>query len=151
LITTEKSKVKSVRASSDTVSRVKIIFAGVNMFVDIIKKRYDGYVVLIVAETPSGSQSASGMKNYGIACALIASLNAYEVTPIEVKKHSVGSKTASKRDMINWAAHKHPEVDWPMRGGNIQNKAEHIADAVAVVYTFMAISKEFTTLTQLIK
>ena len=89
-------------------------------------------------ETPSGSQSSAGMKSYGATCQLIASLDPkpIEVTPNEVKMSSVGKKTASKKDMIDWAYEKYPDVEWFINKstGALQNKNEHMADAVAIVY-----------------
>ena len=48
---------------------------------------------VIFAETPSGSQTSSGMKSYGMTCQLIAVLKPepIEVTPIEVKVAFTGS------------------------------------------------------------
>lgn len=95
--------------------------------------------MVIFAETPSGSQSASGMKNYGVSCFLIAVCTPapLEVTPQELKKNSVGTKNASKAEIIEWAYGKHPEADWHWHGGKLQNKNEHIADAIALIYAGM--------------
>ena len=132
-IETEKSKLKQVRASSDLIHRCDVLNRAVIKFI----KRVDPQVIFV--ETPSGSQSASGMKNYGVSCYLIATLTprAIEVTPTEVKKATVGTKTASKNDMIAWAFDKHPEAPWVLRKGFPLAKQEHMADAIAIIYAGM--------------
>lgn len=52
---------------------------------------------------------------------------------------TVGSKTASKQEMIEWAMHHHPEANWPMKTRNkalsvITGSAEHMADAIAAIH-----------------
>ena len=91
---------------------------------------------MIFIETPSGSQSSNAMKSYGATCAIIASINppTIEVTPNEVKMSSVGNKQASKKDMIKWAYNKYPDVGWLFYQNKLQNKNEHLADAIAVAY-----------------
>ena len=134
LLETEKTKNKQVRASSDTIARCK------QTYLFIQKAIKDHYPTVIFVETPSGSQSASGMKSYGATCQLIASCDPspIEVTPNEVKMASVGSKTASKKDMINWAHSKYPNLQWDKnKDGTLKNKNEHMADAIAIVYAGM--------------
>ena len=67
---------------------------------------------------------------------LIASISPapIQVTPHEVKMASVGKKTASKREMIDWAYEKFPDAGWLFHSGKLQNKNEHMADAIAIVY-----------------
>jgi Holliday junction resolvasome RuvABC endonuclease subunit len=98
----------------------------------------------IFVEVPVGSQSARAMASYGVCIGVLGALRAsgipfFEVTPSEVKLASVGSKTASKAEMISWATQLHPEGNWPteMRKGIlriIESKAEHMADATAAIY-----------------
>ena len=59
------------------------------------------------------------------------------VTPTEVKKATVGTKTASKNDMSAWAFEKHPEAPWVLRKGFPLAKQEHMADAIAIIYAGM--------------
>lgn len=127
---TEKSKNKQVRASSDTIDACRQNF----LFLEEVIKLYSPQVIF--AETPSGSQSSSGMKSYGATCQLIAALKPYpiEVTPDEVKMSSVGHKKASKREMIDWAHERHPNIDWTWHSGRIKNDNEHMADAVCITY-----------------
>lgn len=98
----------------------------------------------IFVEVPVGSQSARAMASYGICVGVLGALRAtgipfFEVTPTEVKLASVGSKTATKTHMIEWAMDNHPEANWPtyMRNGKqciTAAKAEHEADATAAIY-----------------
>ena len=84
------------------------------------------------------------MASYGICVGVLGALRAtgipfFEVTPSEVKMSSVGSKTATKKEMIEWATTKHPEANWPTYkeyGVAVINegKAEHMADATAAIY-----------------
>ena len=132
-IETEKSKQKQVRASSDLIQRCDVLHRHVNKFLE----KHSPEIIFV--ETPSGSQSASGMKNYGVSCYLIATLTprAIEVTPTEVKKATVGTKTASKHEMIAWAFDKHPEAPWTLRNDFPLAKQEHMADAIAIIYAGM--------------
>ena len=132
-IETEKSKQKQVRASSDLIHRCDVLHRYVNKFLE----KHSPEIIFV--ETPSGSQSASGMKNYGVSCYLIATLTprAIEVTPTEVKKATVGTKTASKHEMIAWAFEKHPEAPWTLRNEFPLAKQEHMADAIAIIYAGM--------------
>ena len=132
-IETEKSKLKQVRASSDLIHRCDVLHRHVNKFLEQHSPE------IIFVETPSGSQSASGMKNYGVSCYMIATLTprAIEVTPTEVKKATVGTKTASKHEMIAWAFEKHPEAPWTLRKEFPLAKQEHMADAIAIIYAGM--------------
>lgn len=91
-------------------------------------------------EVPVGSQNARAMASYGICVGVIGSLEAsikpmIQLTPLEVKMASVGSKTATKEQMIQWAVSKHSEANWPkQRNAVIKSTAEHMADAVAAIH-----------------
>ena len=96
---------------------------------------------LIVAEIPVGSQSARSMASYGACLGILASAVDWpliQLTPAEVKVASVGSKTASKADMIKWATNLYPNLDWfkTVRKGIVtySNKNEHLADAIAAIH-----------------
>lgn len=98
----------------------------------------------VFVEVPVGSQSARAMASYGICVGVLGSLRAagipfFEVTPNEVKLVSVGKKTATKQEMIDWAMRKHPEANWPtftQKGETkvSEAKAEHMADATAAIH-----------------
>jgi Holliday junction resolvasome RuvABC endonuclease subunit len=147
LVETTKSKNKQIRANSDSIGRTRETYNFVKNEIELVKPR------MIFAETPSGSQSAAGMKSYGATCQLIGSLTPQpiEVTPEEVKMASVGKKTASKEDMMNWASKLHPDVEWIRNKstGELQNKNEHMADAIAIVYAGIQ-TKEYKQLISLL-
>lgn len=130
LHSTEKTKNKQVRASSDLIESCRSTHRFIEMFVF----KYNPDFIFI--ETPSGSQSASGMKSYGATCQLIGALDPIpiEVTPNEVKMASVNKKTASKAEMIDWAYNKFSGLQWLKSGDRLLKKNEHLADAIAVAF-----------------
>ena len=148
LVETAKTQNKQVRASSDTIVRCKKTHDFIHEWINHERP------MIIFAETPSGSQSSSAMKSYGATCMLIASMkpSPIEVTPTEVKVASVGTKTASKKEMIEWVHNKYPNVQWDKnKDGSLKNKNEHMADAIAIVYAgiktndFERVKQLFTT------
>lgn len=101
----------------------------------------------IIAELPIGSQSSRAMVSYAMCLGILGSIQSHYkdltqfiwVNPDEVKKASVGSKTASKSEIINWAISKHPEANFPtktVKGQTtiVEGKAEHMADSIAAIY-----------------
>lgn len=98
----------------------------------------------VFVEVPVGSQSAAAMKSYGVCIGVLAGLRAvgipfFLVTADEVKLAGHGTKTATKKQMIEWAVARHPEANWPryMRKGVqsiSESQAEHMADALAAIY-----------------
>jgi Holliday junction resolvasome RuvABC endonuclease subunit len=62
----------------------------------------------------------------------------FQIQPSETKLATVGTKTASKEEMIEWAVEAYPNAPWfrlrDKPGGKIIAKNEHIADALAVVH-----------------
>lgn len=107
----------------------------------------------VVAEYPFGSQSSRAMASYAVCMGVIGSLSytkpIHRVTPWQVKEVT-GNKLASKSEMIQWAAYKHPEAEWPSyknKGKALitQSKAEHMADAIATIYAGMRLP-EFQTI-----
>lgn len=117
----------------------------------------------VFVEVPVGSQSARAMASYGICVGVLGALKGmgipfYEVTPTEVKMASVGSKKASKAEMIKWAINKHPEAPWPYykeHGLQVlsEAKAEHQADALGAIYAGLKLTsfEQFMKLFQLHK
>ncbi len=130
LIETKKSKVRGIRVSSDRLDRGRTI---VSSIAPLIKKTN-----IIFSEIPTGSQSAVSSFGLGIATGILSAIHIpiIQVLPHETKLSSVGRKTASKQDMIDWAVTKHPEAAWLLRNksGSILKKNEHLADAIAVIY-----------------
>lgn len=98
----------------------------------------------VFVEVPVGSQSARAMASYGICVGVLGAIRGsghafFEVTPTAVKMLTVGKKTATKDEMIDWATNRHPEANWPMyleKGKHLisKAKAEHMADATAAIY-----------------
>jgi Holliday junction resolvasome RuvABC endonuclease subunit len=97
----------------------------------------------IFVEVPVGSQSARAMASYGVCVGILGTLRAqgipfFEVTPTEVKTAAVGTKNATKSQMIQWAMSKHPDAGWPtyLKNGKTlvsEAQAEHMADAIAAI------------------
>lgn len=147
LIETEPAKGKQVRVNSDTIARCRKIYGGAHDFV--VRNNPD----IVISEVPSGSQGNRAAVGYGVVCMLLAGMGyVMEVTPDEVKVAATGKKTASKKDMIEWAMDKHPELEWnyhKVKGKMVQTEAknEHLADAVAVIYAGMKLP-EFQRLIQ---
>lgn len=97
LVETEKRAGKTVRASSDDLRRASELRAAFH--------RFCAGASMVIAEVPSGTQSARGAMSNGICLGVLASspLPIIEVSPLETKLATVGRKTATKADMINWA------------------------------------------------
>lgn len=110
---------------------------------------------IIFAEVPIGSQSSRAMVSYGVCIGILGGIqainpNLVQVTPVEVKKATMGYLTASKEEIINWVKDKHPEVNFPTRKHKgeetiITSKAEHMADAIGAIYAGIK-TKEFQKL-----
>lgn len=127
---------KQVRTSSKDLDRTEQL---VRPLIKLLKE-----ADAIFVEVPVGSKSASAMKGYGVCIGVLGALRALgyafvEVTPMDVKLISVGSKTASKKQMIEWAVGSYPDAPWPrqtVKGVTsvIASKAEHMADSVAAIH-----------------
>jgi Holliday junction resolvasome RuvABC endonuclease subunit len=132
LVETEKGKLKNVRKSSDDLSRARLLHRAL--------KTWQGVADMAVAEVPTGTQSASGAISNGICIGILASIEIplIEVSPTEVKMATVGIKTATKSEMIEWAMKKHPKAQWltrKLKGETVpMNDCEHLADAIAAIY-----------------
>lgn len=132
LVKTEKSKAKNVRVSSDNLRRAQELAAAV-------RRRAEGCVICF-AEIPSGAQSADASLAFGIVIGLYASVTIplVEVSPFETKRAALGTNTASKQEMIEWACAKFPNAPWRKAKRNgvmtptLDN--EHLADAVAIAH-----------------
>jgi Holliday junction resolvasome RuvABC endonuclease subunit len=93
----------------------------------------------VFVEVPVGSQSARAMASYGVCVGILGTLRAegiqlIEVNPTEVKLGFTGSKNATKKDMIARAVTLYPQANFPQQRGRITDKAEHVADAIAVIH-----------------
>lgn len=139
-VTTEGQTKKVVRKNSDDLRRARELHTALH-------EELDGCAVAF-AEIPSGAQHARSSMGFGIAVGVLASckIPLIEVMPVETKMVSIGSETASKAEIISWAAGLYPDAPWlryqrdTNRGkvkrkiGDLHADNEHMADACAVVY-----------------
>lgn len=138
------TKKKTVRQNSVDLELSQFHFKELQKFVKLAD--------VVCVEIPVGSQTARAMASYGICVGLLASIvdkPMIQVTPLEVKLCSVGNKTATKREMINWAFSQNNSLNWLTRtlnGDNILiDKNEHMADAMAAIKAGVS-TNEFKTL-----
>ena len=130
LLTTEKRANKIVRQNSDDLRRAQELQRGMIANCDKCS--------IAFAEIPTGAQSARAMYAFGLAVGVMAScpIPLIQVQPFETKLATVGTKTASKEEMIEWATGAYPNAPWLRLGGKadgrILNDNEHLADAIAV-------------------
>jgi len=120
---------KTVRKSSDDLARATTISTEFRAF--------SVGASMCMVEVPSGCQSARGAMSNGICVGVLANslIPLIQVDPSEVKLATVGSKTASKQDMITWATALYPDADWLRdRAGGLVQANEHLADAVASIH-----------------
>ncbi|MBY3231934.1 hypothetical protein [Rhizobium laguerreae] len=135
IIKTELSKDKKVRSSSDYLRRSLEIKNGVHPAMKGVTTAF--------YEVPSGGQDYKSVMGFGIVIGTYAGLPVpgCEVSPYETKLAAVGTKTASKEEMIAWAFEKYPDAPWRLyeKGGKSWKKGdphsdnEHVADAVAIM------------------
>jgi Holliday junction resolvasome RuvABC endonuclease subunit len=134
LIKTERGVSKQVRQNSDDLRRAREI---TDQFQNFAKRSRIGFT-----EVPSGAQSARAAYAFGLTVGIIAAspIELIQVQPFETKLATVGTKTASKEEMIEWAVEKYPEGPWirntrnGKNHGKIVDANEHLADAVAVAH-----------------
>jgi Holliday junction resolvasome RuvABC endonuclease subunit len=132
LVKTVKSKVKQVRISSDYLDAAQQITRTVAPAVSDC--------ACVFFEVPSGGQDYRAVMGFGIVIGIYASLTrpCAEVSPAETKMAAVGTKTASKEEMIEWAMEQFPGAPWltrKLKGKIVPIAAnEHLADAVAIVH-----------------
>lgn len=139
---------KQVRQNSKDLLTSQQLYEGM--------KPYLPGVNVMFVEVPVGSQSARAMASYGVCVGVLGSIRAnghtfIEVTPTEVKLATVGSKTASKGAMIEWAMARFPNAPWPYHNGKINaGLAEHMADACAAIVAGLA-TNEFKQLAAILR
>jgi hypothetical protein len=140
-IDTEKDKSKQVRRSSDDLVRCQKI---IEVYHELVRP-----CTVVFAEIPTGAQSARAAFSFGAVTALVAScpVPVIQVQPSETKMATVGTKTASKEEMIEWANEAYPHGPFERypkdkfvkgklirRAGDIVDSEEHVCDAVAVAH-----------------
>lgn len=132
LIETERLSSKTVRQNSDDLRRAQELVKGLHASLTD--------VVVAFAEIPTGAQSARAALSFGVAIGVLASspVPIIQVQPWETKLATVGTKTASKAEMIEWAGDTYPDGAWLRRKLHgkqvLVDKNEHLADACAVVH-----------------
>lgn len=128
----KKADRKVVRKNSTDLGRCKTILKG---YIPVIQG-----CRIVFAEIPTGAQSARAAFSFGVATMAVAAcpVPVIQVQPSETKMATVGTKTASKEEMIEWAVATYPDAPWirdERKGknhGRILNSNEHMADALAV-------------------
>jgi Holliday junction resolvasome RuvABC endonuclease subunit len=132
LIETEGRVTKQVRQNSDDLRRAVEITKGINAWLADCK--------ICFGEIPTGAQSARATLAFGIVLGIFAGLSIplVQVQPFETKLATVGTKTASKEEMIEWAVETYQEADWLRHNHKgvqrLTSKNEHMADACAIVH-----------------
>ena len=141
---------KGVRVASDDLVRGRKLFNGVHDFLD----KYDPKVIFV--EVPHGSKSASAMKSAGICKGILSSIGPFiELQAIDLKKVVTGKNSATKRQMVDWAVEKHPNVPWEYatrgkdKGKVHEGNSEHIADAIIAIHAGLR-DKQFQQLIELL-
>ena len=125
---------KSVRQNSKDLDRAK-------QLLDALYK-HTAEANIVCAEIPTGSQNSRAAVSYGMCVGLLASVVRHkasfiEVSPLEVKQ-IVGSKSATKKEVIEWVQSHHPEAPLETFRGVISlAKAEHQADAIVAIHAAM--------------
>lgn len=148
LIQTERKVSKQVRQNSDDLRRATEISDEY--------RRYVKDCTVVFAEIPTGGQSADAVKSFGISIGLLAAcpVPLIQVQPSETKLAAVGTKTASKAEMIEWAEEAYPNAPWLRRksAGKLvmMNDNEHLADATAVIHAGLR-TDEFKRLLAMLK
>ncbi len=145
LIETDKRTNKVIRQNSDDLRRAQEITKAFHAEV--------APCTVCFAEIPTGGQSARAVLSFGISIGILANcpIPLIQVQPFETKLATVGTKTASKEEMIEWAVEAFPKGPWLRnKAGKPLNKNEHLADAVAVAYAGLQ-TEEFKRLIAMMK
>lgn len=148
LINTVKTKLKTIRQSSDLVRRCRTINEKLHELIEDYKPN------VVFVETPSGSQNYSGAISYAVSCYLIGTIDPppIEVTPLEVKMYSAGKGTASKKDIMEYCINKFPDFPYERKkdGTLVEAKMEHVCDSIATSIAGIK-SKQYVQLKKLLK
>ncbi len=151
---TENEAGKTVRKSSDDLRCAGLLVAKTHSWI--------GNCGIVFAEVPSGAQSARASFGLGIVLGVLGSIGQVgefrgrliQVNALDVKRLATGSKHATKREMIEWASERWPDLPWLTRKfkGNIEliDRNEHMADACAVINAGIQ-TDDFKSLVQTLK
>ena len=142
LVHTETDKTKTVIKTADNWRRAVELRAGMlaaaqGCSIAMVE------IPLMITPSPGmpGGPAAASVANHnsGIAIGIVAGcpLPVIPVMPDEPKVQAVGSRRASKEEMIAWAVNKYPNAPWKTRmyrgKRELTKDNEHLADAVAIV------------------
>ena len=122
---------KSQRKSSADFEAASVISATIRRAVETYRPK------VVFAEIPSGTQSSRASFALGITLGIMATMQPkpIEVTPQQTKLQSVGVRTATKGEMIDWAVTLYPDAPWQRSSiGRVMNANEHLADACGVIH-----------------
>lgn len=148
LIQTERlsTKIKTLRKNSDDLRRAQELIKGQEGQIGFHDFVADCAVAF--AEIPSGAKDANAARALGIATGAVAScpIPLFEVQVAEAKLAAVGTKTASKDEMVEWAYAEYPDAPWHTHKSKgvivpTVGKNEHLADAAAIVTAGVGLSE----------
>lgn len=152
---TEPEAGKTVRKSSDDLRRANLLAGALHPWI--------ADADAVFAEIPSGAQSARAAFGLGIALGVVGTVGIVgkfagrpiQTNPSDVKRKAIGSKNASKEEMIEWAHGRWPNLPWKRtpsgkNKGQLSPSNEHVADACAVINAGID-TDEFKTLTQMLR
>ena len=133
LVQTQDDSGKKVRKSSDDLRRAMELHGAMVLA--------ETWGEILIAEIPSGSQSARSSLGAGVMIGLLAARRKplIQVSPAEAKKVAVGRSNATKDEMIEWAYGLYPSADWiksirSKRASKLTDENEHLADAIAIAH-----------------
>jgi hypothetical protein len=125
---------KRSRKSFLDLDRSRDLHTGINAFL----AKHDFKFTMV--EVPHGSQSASSMKGYGICLGILGAMTIpmVQLSERECKINAIGKPSATKKEMIDWAMNRHPDVNWKMRNSkgkpvSVDGYNEHASDAVGAL------------------
>lgn len=134
-VITDRRVNKVVRQNSDDLRRAQQLHKAMQALAGC---------TVVFSEVPSGAQSARAALSFGVAVGILAScpVPLIQVQPFETKMATVGTKTASKEEMIEWAHETYPHLPWlryerktaKHEKGSLHDENEHMADACAVIH-----------------
>jgi len=131
----DKQTKKTVRKSTQDLTRSRKLSADIKEYFDEFEPNFT------FVEVPHGSQSASAMKGYGMCIGVLGGITTpmVQLSEQECKINAVGKKSATKKEMIEWAMSLHPEAPWKVRNSkgevvSVDGYNEHLADAVGALY-----------------
>lgn len=147
----EKARKKQVRQNSQDLERAKAVHEGLHSFI----KQYTPHMTMV--EVPHGSQSASAMKGYGLCLGVLGSMPMpmIQLQESECKINAVGARSATKKQMIEWAMSEHPSAPWKLRKSkgelvSVDGYNEHVADAIGALHAGI-LTDQFSSAIELAK